>query len=216
LWQILQSTARAFPRAAAIDDGKSVLDYAGLLHWVQQVGDWLSSVGIGAGDRVGIRVSSGAAELYVSILAVLSVGAAYVPVDAYPAGGPTGENCLIATKAMVPLDGPVRADAGLLGSPCFEIPRSATSDDRFDHFRTGRGFGSLRWQCHSMEDGIFKADSTVLEDDCTLGAGAFVHYGVTVGQGAYLRPDSFLMKGGRSHPAAAGAGTQPAPCDLHL
>jgi non-ribosomal peptide synthetase-like protein len=262
---------------------------------------------------------------------------------AYPAGGRTGENCLIATKAMVPLDGPVRANAGLLGSPCFEIPRSATSDDRFDHFKTGRGFRhrlraknrhnlrtmglfllvrwahtlvvtlfamaawelyrgngvlalagltvttllfsfaylltverammrfrplrpqycsiydpyfwwherywklltpfvgmfngtpfkSLIWrlvgvrigrrvfddgcaipertlvtigdyctlgagsviQCHSMEDGIFKADFTVLEDDCTLGAGAFVHYGVTIGQGARLRPDSFLMKG---------------------
>ena len=41
---------------------------------------------------------------------------------AYPAGGRTGENCLIATKAMVPLDGPVRANTGLLGSPCFEIP----------------------------------------------------------------------------------------------
>jgi non-ribosomal peptide synthetase-like protein len=81
LWQILQATAEAFPRAAAIDDGKSVLDYAGLLQWVQQVGNWLSSMGIGAGDRVGIRISSGVAELYVSILAVLSVGAAYVPVD---------------------------------------------------------------------------------------------------------------------------------------
>ncbi|HEX8008211.1 MAG TPA: AMP-binding protein, partial [Trebonia sp.] len=81
LWQILEGTARAFPRAAAIDDGKSMLDYAGLLYWVRQVGDWLSSMGIGAGDRVGIRISSGAAELYVSILAVLSVGAAYVPVD---------------------------------------------------------------------------------------------------------------------------------------
>ena len=34
---------------------------------------------------------------------------------AYPAGGRTGENCLIATKAMVPLDGPIRANAGLLG-----------------------------------------------------------------------------------------------------
>src|SRR6201996_2023271 len=38
-------------------------------------------MGVGAGDRVGIRITSGRAELYVSILAVLSVGAAYVPVD---------------------------------------------------------------------------------------------------------------------------------------
>jgi non-ribosomal peptide synthetase-like protein len=59
---------------------------------------------------------------------------------AYPSGGRVGENCVIATKAMVPLDGPVRSDVGLLGSPCFEIPRSATADDRFDHLRTGEEF----------------------------------------------------------------------------
>jgi non-ribosomal peptide synthetase-like protein len=276
---------------------------------------------------------------------------------AYPSGGRVGENCVIATKAMVPLDGPVRANVGLLGSPCFEIPRSATTDDRFDQLRTGeefrrrlraknrhnigtmglflavrwvyafvvtlfamaawdlyRGnpvivlagltvatllfslayfitierallrFGSLRprycsiydpyfwwherywklmaplvgmfdgtpfkglaWrlvgvrvgrrvfddgcaiaertlvtigdcctlnagsviQCHSMEDGIFKSDHTVLEDGCTVGAGALIHYGVTIGRGAQLRPDSFLMKG-ESVPAQARWGGNPA------
>ena len=273
---------------------------------------------------------------------------------AYPAGGRTGENCLIATKAMVPLDGPVRANVGLLGSPCFEIPRSVTSDPRFDHLRTGEEFRrrlraknrhnldtmglflAVRWvhafvitllamaawelyrgngvlvlagltvatllfslayfitveralmrfrslrpqycsiydpyfwwherywklmapligmlngtpfkspvwrlvgvrigrrvfddgcsiaertlvtigdectlnagsviQCHSMEDGIFKADYTVLEDGCTLGTGALVHYGVTMGQGAQLQPDSFLMKGEKVPPHARWGG----------
>ena len=81
LWQILEATAERFPRAAAIDDGRSVLDYLGLLRQVQRAGDRLASSGIGGGDRVGIRVCSGTAELYLSILAVLSVGAAYVPVD---------------------------------------------------------------------------------------------------------------------------------------
>ena len=52
LWQILEATAAAFPRAAAIDDGLSVLDYAHLLLWVRQLGDWLNSMGIGAGDRI--------------------------------------------------------------------------------------------------------------------------------------------------------------------
>src|SRR2546422_495247 len=55
----------------------------------------------------------------------------------YPAGGRTGENCLLATKAMVPLDGKIREGVGLLGSPCFEIPRSVERDSRFDHLRTG-------------------------------------------------------------------------------
>jgi len=273
---------------------------------------------------------------------------------AYPSGGRIGENCLIATKAMVPLNGPVRANVGVLGSPCFEIPRSATVDNRFDHLGTGEEFrrrlraknqhnlatmalfltvrwvhilaitlfsmaawelysgspvlvlavltiatllftlayfitierallrfGSLRprycsiydpyfwwherywklmaplvgmfdgtplkslvWrllgvrvgrrvfddgcsiaertlvtigdyctlnmgsviQCHSMEHGIFKSDYTVLENGCTLGAGALVHYGVTIGQGAQLRPDSFLMKGEKVPPRARWGG----------
>ena len=81
LWQILEATAAAFPRAIAIDDGRSVLDYAGLFQEVRRVGNRLVSMGIGAGDRVGIHITSGTAELYLSILAVLSVGAAYVPVD---------------------------------------------------------------------------------------------------------------------------------------
>ena len=47
---------------------------------------------------------------------------------AYPAGGRTGDNCLLATKAMIPLDGKVREGVGLLGSPCFEIPRTVERD----------------------------------------------------------------------------------------
>src|SRR5437773_1619931 len=34
----------------------------------------------------------------------------------YPAGGRTGDNCLLAIKAMVPIDGQVREGVGLLGS----------------------------------------------------------------------------------------------------
>jgi non-ribosomal peptide synthetase-like protein len=56
---------------------------------------------------------------------------------AYPAGGRTGENCLLATKVMIPLDGKIREGVGLLGSPPFEIPRSVERDSRFDHLSTG-------------------------------------------------------------------------------
>jgi non-ribosomal peptide synthetase-like protein len=41
---------------------------------------------------------------------------------------------------MVPLDGPVRENVGLLGSPCFEIPRSVQRDSRFDRLKTGEEF----------------------------------------------------------------------------
>ncbi|MEU6847164.1 Pls/PosA family non-ribosomal peptide synthetase [Streptomyces sp. NPDC046716] len=55
----------------------------------------------------------------------------------YPSGARTGANCLLATKVLVPLDGPVREGVGLLGSPAFEIPRSVERDSRFDHLREG-------------------------------------------------------------------------------
>lgn len=273
----------------------------------------------------------------------------------YPSQGRTGDNCLLATKVMVPLDGKVREGVGLLGSPCFEIPRSVERDSRFDHLRTGdelrrslagknryniRTMGVLlfvRWlhvflltvlgmaafdfsdafahavigaffalsvvvtafyyvlvercftafralkpklcsnydpyfwwherlwkvpsdaylqvfngtpfknviwrllgvrlgsrvfddgcyltertlvtigddaalnagskiQCHSQEDGTFKSDRVTIGAGCTLGVGAFVHYGVTMGDGAVLAADSFLMKGEEVPPFARWGG----------
>ncbi|MGW0878266.1 Pls/PosA family non-ribosomal peptide synthetase [Streptomyces sp. NPDC002671] len=273
---------------------------------------------------------------------------------AYPAGGRTGANCLLATKVMVPLDGEVRENVGLLGSPCFEIPRSVERDARFDGLRTGDSlrrslaaknrynlrsmalmlfvrwlhtfaltlfglvsvdmygtlghvviagylaitlafstlyfvllerciasfralrprlcsiydpyfwwherlwkvpdhyldifngtpFKTLVWrllgvrigsrvfddgcyltertlatigdectlnvgskiQCHSQEDGTFKSDTITLGAGCTLGVGAHVHYGVTMGEGSVLAPDSFLMKGEEVPPHARWGG----------
>lgn len=273
---------------------------------------------------------------------------------AYPAGGRTGDNCLLATKVLIPLDGEIRAGVGLLGSPCFEIPRSVERDARFDGLRTGdelrrrlaaknrynlrsmalmlfarwlhtfgltlfalasvglygvlghvviaaylaltlafttlyyallercvlsfrplrpelcsiydarfwlqerlwktpdrhlnvfngTPFKPLVWrllgvrmgsrvfddgcyvtdrtlaavgdectlnagskiQCHSQEDGTFKSDTTAIGAGCTLGVGAHVHYGVTMGDGAVLAPDSFLMKGEEVPPNAQWGG----------
>ena len=45
-----------------------------------------------------------------------------------PAGNKTGNNVLIGTKTLVPIDGPLRENCGLLGSPAFEIPRSTEAD----------------------------------------------------------------------------------------
>ncbi|WP_237538313.1 Pls/PosA family non-ribosomal peptide synthetase, partial [Streptomyces sp. SID486] len=273
---------------------------------------------------------------------------------AYPSGGRTGDNCLLATKVMIPLDGDIREGVGLLGSPSFEIPRSVDRDARFDHLRTGEElrrhlaaknrynllsmglmlfarwlhvflltllalvsvdlygavghvvialylavtlalstayyvllercmtrfrplrpqlcsiydrnfwlherlwkvpvqylnvfngtpFKSLIWrmlgvrmgrrvfddgcfvtertlaavgddctlnigskiQCHSQEDGTFKSDGITLGAGCTLGVAAHVHYGVTMGDGSVLAPDSFLMKGEEVPPNAQWGG----------
>lgn len=264
----------------------------------------------------------------------------------YPAGGRTGDNVLLATKVMVPLDGEVHHDTGLLGSPAFPIPRSVQRDAQivqpgpgletvralraknrhnaatmalllwvrwvqlflvtalglaaimiYDEWgalavavwviaallvsvawlmlaeRAVMGFRRLRprscsiydpyfwrherlwklWkllapalavfngtpfkplmlralgvrvgrrlydggatipehtlvslgddctlntgatiQCHSLEDGGFTSDRTSLGDGVTVGVAAFVHYGVTLHEGAVLDADAFLMKG---------------------
>ena len=67
--------------APAIDDGSTVLTYRELLEAVRAAAAGLAGAGIGPGDRVGVRIPSGTAELYTAILAVLAAGAAYVPVD---------------------------------------------------------------------------------------------------------------------------------------
>ena len=46
----------------------------------------------------------------------------------FPADAKTGVNVLVATKALTPIDGPIRENVGLLGSPCFEIPRATDRD----------------------------------------------------------------------------------------
>jgi non-ribosomal peptide synthetase-like protein len=46
----------------------------------------------------------------------------------YPPDGRTGQNCLLGTKVMVPVDGSLRENVGLLGSPPFEIPRMVNRD----------------------------------------------------------------------------------------
>ncbi|BAS13004.1 linear gramicidin synthase subunit D [Arthrobacter sp. Hiyo8] len=42
----------------------------------------LNAAGLGPGDKIGVRVPSGSNDLYIAILAILSIAAAYVPVDA--------------------------------------------------------------------------------------------------------------------------------------
>ncbi|MFF2953310.1 Pls/PosA family non-ribosomal peptide synthetase [Kitasatospora sp. NPDC057965] len=81
LVDVLDATARQHPAEPALDDGRTVLSYRSLAAEVEQLRRRLAAAGIGRGDRVGVRVPSGTNDLYVSVLAVLAAGAAYVPVD---------------------------------------------------------------------------------------------------------------------------------------
>lgn len=64
-------------------------------------------------------------------------------------------------------------------------------------------------QCHSMEDGVFKMEPIALGNNVTVGTGIYLHYDVTMGDGATLEADSFLMKG-TEVPAHARYGGNPA------
>lgn len=82
LADILTATARRWPTAPALESGTATLDYRALLDRAGRVARGLHAQGIGVGDRVGVRVASGTAELYLAVLGVLLAGAAYVPADA--------------------------------------------------------------------------------------------------------------------------------------
>ncbi|TDO34338.1 non-ribosomal peptide synthetase-like protein [Kribbella sp. VKM Ac-2527] len=82
LVDILQETATKYPDEPALDDSHVSLSYSELQAQVKKFAQRLIELGIGPGDRVGVRISSGHNDLYVGILGTLQAGAAYVPVDA--------------------------------------------------------------------------------------------------------------------------------------
>jgi len=82
LVDVLRATVDLHPNEPALDDGTAVLTYRQLLREAEDLAARLRSLGVGLGDRVGVRMSSGSNDLYVGILGVLCAGAAYVPVDA--------------------------------------------------------------------------------------------------------------------------------------
>ncbi|MQA08177.1 MAG: amino acid adenylation domain-containing protein [Pseudonocardiaceae bacterium] len=134
LVDIFRETARRYPGAAAIDDGTRVLSYRRLAEDVDALSRRLAVTGIGLGDRVGVRISSGTTDLYIAILAVLSVGAAYVPVDA---DDPDERAELVFAEAEVSA---ILEDAGaltVLVAPSERHGRPAPSDDAWIIFTSG-------------------------------------------------------------------------------
>lgn len=136
LLDVLTATTAAHPDRPAIDDGTRVLDYAGLRHEANRVAALLAARGVGRGDRVGIRMASGSAELYVAVLGVLAVGAAYVPVDA---DDPPDRAALVFSRAAVRgvLSGRGTYETHRAGPPAAPPGRPLPSDDAWVIFTSG-------------------------------------------------------------------------------
>ncbi|MFJ9406886.1 Pls/PosA family non-ribosomal peptide synthetase [Streptomyces sp. NPDC101393] len=100
---------------------------------------FLSSVGSGTMVADGLSINNADFSSTSFRVARTSIGARNFLGNriAYPTRGRTGDNCLLATKVMVPVDGKVREGVGLLGSPSFEIPRSVLRDSSFDELKSG-------------------------------------------------------------------------------
>lgn len=80
--EIFTETVQRFGANIAIDASDQQLSYHDLDGGHGCAAERLTALGIGPGDRVGVRVTSGTAPLCIAILGVMRAGAAYVPVDA--------------------------------------------------------------------------------------------------------------------------------------
>ncbi len=96
----------------------------------KQDNPFLCTVGAGTIASDGLQMMNVSLSSGAFRLGECRVGAnSYLGNDVYfLPGSRVGDNCLIATKSMLPIDGPIRQNTGLLGSPAFEIPRCAARD----------------------------------------------------------------------------------------
>jgi non-ribosomal peptide synthetase-like protein len=91
---------------------------------------FLCEIGAGAVASDGLTLGNVTTSNHAFRLGVCRVGAdTFLGTDVFvPPGARIGDNCLLGTKVMAPIDGPIRENVGLLGSPSFEIPRAASRD----------------------------------------------------------------------------------------
>jgi non-ribosomal peptide synthetase-like protein len=81
LTDIFRAAVKLHPQRCAIRDCDESLTYVEVMGRVEALASILRDQGVGPGQKIGIRMISGKASLYVAILAILFAGGAYVPVD---------------------------------------------------------------------------------------------------------------------------------------
>jgi non-ribosomal peptide synthetase-like protein len=94
---------------------------------------FLCSIGAGSVASDGLSMGNVVFNSHAFRIGAARIGAdSFVGTNVYvPPGARLGDNCMLGTKVMAPIDGPMRENVGLLGSPAFEIPRAAARDLEF-------------------------------------------------------------------------------------
>lgn len=180
LLDVLDATAAAHPDAPAVDTGSELLTYRSLCNEVAKRAEWLSRAGAGPGDRIGIRIPSGTAELYLAVLAVLRCGAAYVPVDA---DDPDERAATVFREAGVCLVlGPDNSLTQGPGSATGNIPRDPLPDDDAWIIFTSGSTGAPKGVAvsHRSAAAFVDAEARLFLQDHPLGPGDRVLAGLSV------------------------------------
>ena len=85
LAQLFAASVAALPEKTAVTDANESVTYAQLNERANRLAHYLTSLGVAAGDFVAIYMER-SAEMVAAMLAVIKIGACYVPIDlAYPA-----------------------------------------------------------------------------------------------------------------------------------
>lgn len=180
LIDIFRETLASHPEALALDNGAEQLTYAEFSEAAGGVAQSLNNIGVGRGDRVGVRIKSGTTDLYVAIMGVLAAGAAYVPVDA---DDPDERARLVfgeANVAAVIGNSLVIADRGRVGeSRGAETPHPM--DDAWVIFTSGStGTPKGVAVSHRSAAAFVDAESRMFLQDAPLGAHDRVMAGLSV------------------------------------
>jgi non-ribosomal peptide synthetase-like protein len=200
LIDILRETAAQHPQASAIEDADGALSYEELITRVNRTAARLLEQGVRRGDRVGIRMPSGRRDLYVSILAVMAAGAAYVPVDA---DDPEERAELVFREAAVrgiigpggrfaPLAAEESSDSGASAlfdavdphpnsAVLFAVPPPSETDDAWIIFTSGStGVPKGVAVTHRSAAAFVDAEARLFLQDAPLGPGDRVLAGLSV------------------------------------
>jgi non-ribosomal peptide synthetase component F len=134
LIDVFADTVRRSPRRTALDAPDGALTYQELAVAATDFGNRLRERGVGPGDRVGIHLRSGTAELYTAILGALCAGAAYIPIDTDDSPAPAVELLGQAGACAVVEDG---LAISMLSEPLAAARYVGADDDAWVVFTSG-------------------------------------------------------------------------------